>query len=129
MSDFLAYLSHVLIFSTNELDSHRAVAGLLLKNSLNQRTGPPSGETDARALAYVKSTILAGLQDKDQMVRQTVGAVITSLLSNEEPGAWPEALDAVTKGMGAQDLNVVEVSVFTKQYRAERLQLGLLQRT
>lgn len=108
--DFLAYLSHVLIFCTTELDSHRAVAGLLLKNSLNQRTGPPAGETDARALTYVKGTILTGLQDTDQMIRQTVGAVITSLLSNEEPGAWPEALDALTKGMNSQDFNLVEVS-------------------
>ncbi len=44
------------------------------------------------------------------MIRQTVGAVITSLLSNEEPGAWPEALDAVTNGMRSQDPDVVEVS-------------------
>ena len=93
-----------------EQDSHRAVAGLLLKNSLNQRTGSPSGETDAKAITYVKGTILSGLKDQDQMIRQTVGAVITSLLSNEEPGAWPEALDVITNGMRAQDFNVVEVS-------------------
>ncbi len=52
---------------------------------------------------------MSGLQDKDQMIRQTVGAVITSLLGNEDPGGWPQALDAVTNGMRAQDLNVVEV--------------------
>ena len=96
--------------SLTEQDSHRAVAGLLLKNSLNQRTGPPSGETDAKALTYVKGTILSGLKDQDQMIRQTVGAVITSLLSNEDPGAWPEALDVITNGMRAQDFHVVEVS-------------------
>ena len=44
------------------------------------------------------------------MIRQTVGAVIAGILSNEEPGAWPEALDAITKGMSSQDLNVAEVS-------------------
>lgn len=57
----------------------------------------------------MKSTILAGLQDKDQMIRQTVGAVITSLLGSEEPGGWPEALNALTAGKGSQDVNVVEV--------------------
>ena len=44
------------------------------------------------------------------MIRQTVGTVITSLLSNEEAGAWTEALVAITKGMSGQDINVVEVS-------------------
>lgn len=61
-------------------------------------------------MAYVKATILAGLQDKDQMIRQTVGAVITSLLASEEPGGWPEVLDALTSGKASQDANVVEVS-------------------
>jgi transportin-1 len=86
----------------------------LLKNSLNQRTGPSTDEAEARAIGYVKSTILAGLQDKDQIIRQTVGAVITSILGSEEPGSWPEALDAITKGMGSQDFNVVEVSLASK---------------
>jgi transportin-1 len=108
--DFLAYLSHVLILCQSESESHRAVAGLLLKNAVNSRSGPPTGETDAIALAYVKATVLQGLADPVQMIRQTVGAVVTALLSNEDPGAWPEALDTLTKGMSSQDANVVEVS-------------------
>jgi transportin-1 len=110
--DFLAYLAHVLIHQQNELDSHRAVAGLLLKNSIIARdlTNENSSPDEKQAVAYVKSTILAGLQDKDQMIRQTVGAVITSLLSSEPLGGWPEALEALTTGKGSQDTNVVEVS-------------------
>jgi hypothetical protein len=94
------------------LDSHRAVAGLLLKNSINARdlSQDNASEGEKQAVAYVKSTILAGLQDKDQMIRQTVGAVITSLLTAEQPGGWPEALEALTTGKGSQDMNVVEVS-------------------
>lgn len=107
--DFLAYLAHVLIHCTGEQDSHRAVAGLLLKNSLNQRSGPTTNDNDARAMAYVKNTVLTGLADPDQIVRQTVGTVIMCLISNEDVGAWPEALDALTKGMGSTDPNVVEV--------------------
>ncbi|WVR08285.1 hypothetical protein IAU60_005332 [Kwoniella sp. DSM 27419] len=106
--DFLAYLAHVLIHCTTEQDSHRAVAGLLLKNAVNNRTGPATNENDARAMAYVKATVLNGLADPDQIVRQTVGTVITSLISNEEPGGWPEALDALTKGMMSGDGNIVE---------------------
>ncbi|OXM78877.1 importin beta-2 subunit [Cryptococcus neoformans Bt63] len=113
--DFLAYLAHVLIHCTGEQDSHRAVAGLLLKNSLNQRSGPTTNENDARAMAYVKNTVLTGLADPDQIVRQTVGTVIMCLISNEDVGAWPEALDALTKGMGSTDPNVVEGSFNTLQ--------------
>lgn len=61
-------------------------------------------------MQYVKSTILLGLGDANSMIRQTVGAVVTGILSMEEPSSWPEALDAVTKGMSSQDANLAEVS-------------------
>jgi transportin-1 len=86
------------------------VAGLLLKNSLKERYGPPKDDAEAIMLSYLKSTVLVGLQDKDHMIRQTVAAVITSLISNEDPGAWPEALNTLTAGMSSADFNVVEVS-------------------
>jgi transportin-1 len=74
--------------------------------------GPvPAGNTpEALALNYVKSTILLGLNEKDQMIRQTAGTVVASMLGSEESGGWPEALDALMKGMASQDDNVVEVS-------------------
>jgi transportin-1 len=115
--DFLAYLSHVLIFCTTEQDSHRAVAGLLLKNSLNQRT-TQSSPNDAAATAYVKSTILAGLADKDHMIRQTVASVITALLSNEDAGAWPQALEALTQAMSSEDLDIMDVSALLAPCRS-----------
>lgn len=108
--DFLAYLSYVLIVCTGEQDSHRAVAGLLLKNSISEDTvNNPAG---AAAVAYVRAVILQGLSDKDQMIRQTVGAVITALLGKADSGSWPEALNAVTVGMGSQHINLAEVCAF-----------------
>jgi hypothetical protein len=74
-------------------------------------------------VAYVKNTILVGLQDKDQMIRQTVGAVITSLLTAEQPGGWPEALEALTTGKGSQDMNVVEVSFYLQVFGRSKLML------
>ncbi len=107
--DFLAYLSHVLILCPGESDSHRAVAGLLLKNSVISRPGPPNDPAGALAINYVKATILQGLADKESMIRQTVAAVIAALLGKEDAGAWTEALDVLTKGMASQDINIVEV--------------------
>lgn len=63
-----------------------------------------------QAMGYVKSVILQGLSDKDQMIRQTVSSVINALIASDEPGAWPEALDTITSGVGSQDINVQEVS-------------------
>lgn len=111
MPDFLAYLSHVLVHATNEDAGHRVIAGLLLKNALIQRHGPASTEADARAMAYVKSTVLLGLGESNEKVRHTAGTTIMAILYNEETGAWPEALDALTKGMGSQDANLVDVSL------------------
>lgn len=79
------------------------MAGLLLKNGL-------AYTTDLSSLIYVKGVILQGLSDKDQMIRQTVAQVITALIGSEEAGKWPEALNAVTQGMGSQDINLAEVS-------------------
>ncbi|WOO77650.1 Transportin-1 [Vanrija pseudolonga] len=106
--DFLAYLSHVLVHGSQEAVSHRAVAGLLLKNALIQRTGPALTDGDAMAMNYVKSTVLLGLAEPEIMVRQTAGTVVMAILANEETGAWPEALDTLSKGMASQDENVVE---------------------
>lgn len=61
-------------------------------------------------MAYVKSTVLQGLAEPEAMIRHTVGTVVMSLLYNEDTGAWPEALDALTKGMASSDENLVEVS-------------------
>lgn len=97
-----------------EAVSHRAVAGLLLKNALIQRTGPALTDGDAIAMNYVKSTVLLGLAEPEIMVRQTAGTVVMAILANEETGAWPEALDTLSKGMASQDENVVEVRLKRK---------------
>lgn len=108
--DFLAYLSHILVHCTSEEGNPRAVAGLILKNAVTARTGQSDTPADTMAMAYVKTTVLVGLSEPDTMIRHTVGTVIMSILFIEETGAWPEALDALTKGIQSQDANLVEVS-------------------
>lgn len=107
--DFLAYLSYVLVTCGSEQDSHRSVAGLLLKNSFASNAISTLDPAAAQALTYVKSVVLQALSDKEAMIRTTAGTVITTILQTEEPGAWPEALDVLTKGMGSQDAHLQEV--------------------
>lgn len=99
----------MLVRCQQEAGTHRAVAGLLLKSALLSRQGAPVTDEDARAMAYVKSTVLLGLSEPDNMIRHTAGTVVMSILYNEETGAWPEALDALTRGLSSSDENMVEV--------------------
>lgn len=108
MPDFLAYLTFVLITCKQESQEHRAVAGLLLKNSFSQNTVSSLDPQAAQAMAYVKAVVIQGLGDPDSQIRQAVSTVITSLIAADEPGAWPQALEAVTSGMGSSDLHMQE---------------------
>ncbi|KAL7424888.1 hypothetical protein Q5752_000574 [Cryptotrichosporon argae] len=106
--DFLAYCAHVLILCPTEETAHRTVAGLLLKNAIATRYGPPKSEGELLALNYVKATILRGLADSETQTRHTAATVISVLLKNEEAAAWPEALDALTNGLTSQDTNMID---------------------
>lgn len=108
MPDFLAYLTFVLITCQQEAQEHRAVAGLLLKNSFSAHTVSSLDPQAAQAMAYVKAVIVQGLSDPDSQIRNTVSTVITSLIAADEPGAWPQALEAVTQGMSSSDLHMQE---------------------
>ena len=97
-----------MITCNTEEDSHRAVAGLLLKNSLHQHAVTSLDPQAAQAMTYVKAVILQGLADADSMIRQTVSTVITSLIGADEPGAWTQALETITQGLGSSDVNMQE---------------------
>ncbi|CAK9784881.1 putative importin beta-2 subunit [Cutaneotrichosporon oleaginosum] len=117
--NFLAYLAHILVFATGEAGTHRAVAGLVLKNALIERSGQPVTDGDAQAMEYVKQASLAGLQEADKMIRHTSGSVVMAILYTENTGAWPQALDVLTKGLSSQDENLVEGVLNTFQKVAE----------
>lgn len=83
----------------------------MLKNALLERSGQPvAAEGDAQAMDYVKQAALTGLQEPEKMIRHTAGSVVMAILYTENTGAWPQALDVLTKGLSSQDENLVEVS-------------------
>lgn len=108
--DFTAYLVHILIHptippsTTPESESTRAVAGLVLKNSIQHPKSPISEE----AWAYVKSTVLLGMGDESQMVRQTVGTVVCFIINSLDVGAWPEGLVKLMTAIDSTDKNEQE---------------------
>lgn len=106
---------HILILCPREDETTRAVAGLILKNSilrpayLYESTSAQGGEAfDPTAYSYVKAVILQGMADEKQTVRQTVGTVIVNLMMKEEDGAWPEGLEALMKAIDSSNPNEQE---------------------
>lgn len=106
--DYPAYLCHILLHLPSESTSHRAVAGLLLKNNIAGFLTSPN-PTSILAVNYVKANVCQGMADPEIMIRQTVGSCIVTILSTEERGGWREGLEALANGVGSQDENVVEV--------------------
>jgi hypothetical protein len=92
-----------------EEPSTRAIAGLLLKNTI--RVYFATIQRDV--LAYVKALSIKGLGDQDVMVRGIIGNVITTIVTRGGLADWPQVLPALMELLDSQDYNIVEVSVFS----------------
>lgn len=106
--DYPNYLVYILTQMPQEEPSTRAIAGLLLKNTI--RVYFATIQRDV--LAYVKALSIKGLGDQDVMVRGIIGNVITTIVTRGGLADWPQVLPALMELLDSQDYNVVEVSVF-----------------
>ncbi len=59
----------------------------------------------------MKSTVLLGMGDESQMVRQTVGTVVCFIINSLDVGAWPEGLVKLMTAIDSTDKNEQEVRV------------------
>jgi hypothetical protein len=78
----------------------RAIAGLLLKNSVRE-----IGQNDLKSLKFIQQCSLASLGDPLPLVRGTIGIVITTLLSNFGVDSWPELLPSLLQILDQQQQN------------------------
>lgn len=88
-----------------ELPTTRAIAGLLLKTNIQYH----GNDIREDVLAYVKALALRHVGDPDADVRNTLGTVITTILSRNSIMSWPEVLPHLMSLLDSQDPNVVEV--------------------
>ncbi|KAF9949388.1 hypothetical protein BGZ65_007362, partial [Modicella reniformis] len=89
-----------------ELPTTRAIAGLLLKTNIQYH----SSEIRDDILDYVKALALRHVGDPDPDVRNTLGTVITTILSRNSILSWPEVLPHLMGLLDSQDPYVVEGS-------------------
>ncbi|CAB4483237.1 unnamed protein product [Rhizophagus irregularis] len=102
--DYPNYLVYILTQMPQEEPSTRAIAGLLLKNTI--RVYFATIQRDV--LAYVKALSIKGLGDQDVMVRGIIGNVITTIVTRGGLADWPQVLPALMELLDSQDYNVVE---------------------
>jgi transportin-1 len=85
------------------------MAGLLLKTNIKLSLAaiPP------HVLDYVKSNVFTAIGDPVQMIRNTVGTVIDTLLIELGPQSWPEALSTLIELLDSPERFVQEVSALS----------------
>lgn len=105
MPDYNNYLIYILTQMPQELPTTRAIAGLLLKTNIQYH----SSEIREDVLDYVKALALRHVGDPDPDVRNTLGTVITTILSRNSIMSWPEVLPNLMGLLDSQDPYVVEV--------------------
>ncbi|KAJ1660263.1 hypothetical protein IWQ61_000785 [Dispira simplex] len=102
--DYNNYLIFVLTKLVEERAEIRAVAGLLLKNNVRYRFHDISPEV----MEYIKVRSLEALGDPDAMVRNTVGTVITTIVSRGGITTWPQVLPRLMELLENSDYNLAE---------------------
>lgn len=90
-----------------EIPATRAIAGLLLKTNIQYHASDIRDDV----LDYVKALALRHVGDPDADVRNTLGTVITTILSRNSIMSWPEVLPTLMGLLDSQDPNVVEVGL------------------
>ncbi|KAG0090363.1 hypothetical protein BGZ93_009348 [Podila epicladia] len=104
--DYNNYLIYILTQMPQEIPATRAIAGLLLKTNIQYHASDIRDDV----LDYVKALALRHVGDPDADVRNTLGTVITTILSRNSIMSWPEVLPTLMGLLDSQDPNVVEGS-------------------
>ncbi|CAG8578642.1 5696_t:CDS:10 [Ambispora gerdemannii] len=102
--DYPNYLVYILTQMSQEDASTRAIAGLLLKNTI--RTYFQTIQPDV--LGYVKALTIKGLGDPDTMVRGIVGNVITTIVTRGGISDWPQVITSLMELLDSSDYNYLE---------------------
>lgn len=102
--DFSNYC--VVLFCDAQRDrTLRAQAGLTLKNHILFEFSSMTQQN----IDYIKAHVPRNISDADKPIRNTTGAVISSLIRNITLFRWPEVLPIIMECLSKPDLASVEV--------------------
>jgi len=86
-------------------DATRSLSGLILKNNLKQHYSSLPRET----IELIKSECLIALGDSSNLIRATVGILITTIQAKGKIENWPELIPALCNLIDNQDYHTCEV--------------------
>jgi transportin-1 len=98
---------YILTQMPSEGESVRAMAGLLLKNNIRL-----PGQLPPPVLQYIKDTAVRGLGDASALVRGTLGIIVTTLVTKQGLGNWPELLPRLMELMDSAVPAAIEARTF-----------------
>uniref|UniRef100_A0A146M7U2 Transportin-1 n=3 Tax=Lygus hesperus TaxID=30085 RepID=A0A146M7U2_LYGHE len=107
--DICNYYAYVLTKVVNEDEASRSLSGLVLKNHLKQNFYRINNEV----LEYVKDSCVAGLRDPSQLIRASVGIVISTIVVKGGLTAWPQLLPQLCHMMDSPDYSSCEGALNT----------------
>jgi hypothetical protein len=86
-------------------EATRSLGGLILKNSVRQSWEMyPLPNRD-----YIKQQCLRGMDDSSELIRSTLGYIISTIAMREGLHAWPELLPMLVHMLSQSDYNQLEV--------------------
>eukprot|EP00732_Lithocolla_globosa_P001503 Lithocolla_globosa_v1_NODE_763_length_3322_cov_30.849403.p1 type:complete len:909 gc:universal NODE_763_length_3322_cov_30.849403:3268-542(-) len=104
LPEYNNYLIYILTKMTQEEEGVRAMAGLLLKN--NVRTYYDAFHPQVKE--YIKQNCLDSVGDPQRLVRDTIGIVITTIVTRGKLKDWPGLLPGLCQLLDHTDPAVVE---------------------
>jgi transportin-1 len=87
-------------------DATRSLSGLILKNNLKQHFESLPRET----IELIKSECLLALSDSSNLIRATVGILITTIQAQGRIENWPQLIPALCAHLDSPDYHSCEVS-------------------
>jgi len=97
--EFCCYLIYVLGHFPNEQVAHRALSGLLLKNTIRQNWP----KIPSHIQLFVKRNCFAAIADDSPLIRATVGIIVTTIFTHEGTDQWPELLPTLCQMLEQAD--------------------------
>lgn len=97
--EFNNYLVFVLTKMKTEDEHTRSLSGLILKNNIKGRYA----QLPRDVIDYVKSEALTCIGDPSQLIRATVGILVTSIVVQGELAHWPDLFDILMEKMDSED--------------------------
>lgn len=106
--DYNNYLAYILTHLGGKEDpSTRAVAGLMLKNNIRVHYEA----IQPQVMLYVKAAVLQALGDQENVIRNTAGNVITTVVTQGGLEEWPELIPTLMEMADKEEGNWQEGSV------------------